>query len=78
MQRSKTEGARPVPAHADLGSVIETQAECYAIAEQCEERAATVHGARAREILLEVAGQWRRMGADLTAQTVSRPLRTLN
>jgi hypothetical protein len=53
---------------------METAAECYAMADQCERQAQAVGSARAREILLEVADKWRNLGDQLKAQeAASRP-----
>jgi hypothetical protein len=56
------------------GSTMESAAECYAMAEQCERQAQTVGSARAREILEEVAGKWRSLGDQLKApETTAQP-----
>jgi hypothetical protein len=53
---------------------MESSVECYAMAEQCERQAATVHSKRAREILLSAAEAWRRLGDDLKKEeTTYRP-----
>ena len=66
------EGTLSALAHASVGSVVmDTAAECYAMAELCEEQAATVHSPQARQILREVAATWRSVGATLTARPPS-------
>jgi len=63
MPNPRTTEARP---HiADVGFVMESAVKCYAMADQCEEQAATIHNAKAREILLEVAANWRSLGDTL-------------
>jgi hypothetical protein len=47
---------------------LETPRECYQMAEQCEQQAATVKNERARHLLLEVAAKWRQMGDELEAE----------
>ena len=47
---------------------METPRECYQMAEQCEQQAATVKNERARRLLLEVAAKWRQIGDDLEAE----------
>jgi hypothetical protein len=65
-------GPKPEPS---LQSVIETAAECYAIAQQCEQQAATFNTDRARQILLDVGAKWRGLGDELKARA-SRPFST--
>ena len=65
MPNLKTTEARPHITAPDVGSVMETTAECYAMADQCEEQAATIYNAQAREVLLEVAANWRSLGDTL-------------
>ena len=61
MPNPRTTEARP---HiADVGFVMESAVKCYAMADQCEEQAATTH--RTREILLELAANWRSLGDTL-------------
>ena len=65
MHDSRTEGRLSNSAHAGVGLVMETAAECYGMADQCESQAATVHNDEARRILIEVAGKWRDLGNSL-------------
>jgi hypothetical protein len=44
---------------------MDTSRECYQMANQCEQQAALVHNPHARQILLEVAGKWRKLGDEL-------------
>jgi len=46
---------------------METAAEFYAMAELCDRQAAEVDSERVRQILLEAAAQWRRLGEGLAA-----------
>ena len=46
---------------------METARECYDMAKQCEQQAATVRNEKARHLLLEVAAKWRKLGDDLQA-----------
>ena len=58
---------------------MQTPRECYEMADECEQKAATVHNEQARSILLEVAAKWRTLGDTLTADKSSAslsPLRT--
>ena len=66
-------GMAPKP-EPSVESVMETAAECYAIAQQCEEQAATFTSDRARQILLDVGAKWSGLGDELKARaTPSRP-----
>jgi hypothetical protein len=47
---------------------METARECYQMAEQCKQQAAGVKNEQARQILLEAAAQWRRLGDDLKSK----------
>jgi hypothetical protein len=47
---------------------METAAECYTMAEQCESQAVEVRSPRARELLLEVAAKWRELGDQIDAR----------
>jgi len=47
---------------------MDTSRECYQMANQCEQQAAVVHNQQARQILLEVAARWRRLGDELKAK----------
>ena len=53
---------------------METACECYQMAEQCERQAADVKSARAREILIEVAALWRKLGDDLSIAERAAPI----
>jgi hypothetical protein len=62
----RADGAFPSPLpewirHFPLSAMcaMETAPDCYAMAEQCEQQAATVKSDQPREILLEVAAKWR-------------------
>lgn len=47
---------------------METARECYQMAEQCEQQATAVKSDRVRQLLLEVAGKWRRLRDGLEAE----------
>ncbi len=46
---------------------MNTSAECYEIAWECEKQASEVKSDRARAVLQRVAAQWRRIGDELKA-----------
>jgi hypothetical protein len=47
---------------------METARECYQMANQCEQQAAVVRNNAAREILRNVAVQWRKLADELKAR----------
>jgi hypothetical protein len=53
---------------------MDNSAECFEIARQCERNAAEVKSEQARQILLETAAQWRRLGENLkSCGTIAPP-----
>jgi hypothetical protein len=52
---------------------METPRECYQMAEQCEQQAATVKNPDARQILLEVSAKWRELGDGIRDREASMP-----
>ena len=52
---------------------METEAECYAQAAECERQATDAASDWARVVLLEVARHWRKIGHDLKAREKPTP-----
>ena len=65
MHNPRTEARPSNVEHASAGAALQTAAECYAMANQCEGQAATVSSGEVRGILLEVAATWRDLGNSL-------------
>jgi len=54
---------------------MESPSECFELAEQCEQHAEAAQTDRAREMFLEGAARWRRLGNDLIAERSVMPFR---
>jgi len=62
-----------LPQEGAVFDIMETAHECYQMAEECEGQASETKSESARQLLIKIAIQWRRLGDLVKAKTSSQP-----